>query len=486
MFLFMRVCCADCSIRILQPKQTSVWVANGKSRRVTFTFIDDNADNWLVEILDDERQIVQSYPADILLPEKRGEIMVYEKYVIVPETLKSGDHRLRVCGMMSDKKNICNETDAFRIEGNQRESLDSDEEHEPHEKRFMKRLESFEDYLRNLNVEDTWPIHGTHCTIPKIHKPSKEEFTKKCMEPGKACIITGMMDDWKAMTNWRFEQFQHDPRIADGVYVGQRTTPVALTSYVKYLKERAANETAPWVIFMSDVFDLYPELRRDYSVPDFFSEKDDFLTSLEDDLRLDWRWIIMAAKRSGSGWHCDPANTTGWLALVQGAKLWGMYPPSIFQIPGVKNNNYRKRDYDMEDAFYWWIYTRPYLKSNLPLECVQKPGDIVFIPSGWWHAVLNLEDTVSVTQNFCNKYSFRNCLVELREQADSDEGFIGKTFEQLRELHADDYPDFFDEEDMDFEAPLKGQGLTEADDKERRIQVLKDFLSGKKSNLNVK
>ena len=77
-------------------------------------------------------------------------------------------------------------------------------------------------------------------------------------------------------------------------------------------------------------------------------------------------------------------------------------------------------------------------------------------------------------------------MVELREQADSDEGFIGKTFEQLRELHADDYPDFFDEEDMDFEAPLKGQGLTEADDKERRIQVLKDFLSGKKSNLNVK
>lgn len=34
-----------------------------------------------------------------------------------------------------------------------------------------------------------------------------------------------------------------------------------LTNYVTYLKERAANETAPWVIFMSDVFDLYPELR---------------------------------------------------------------------------------------------------------------------------------------------------------------------------------------------------------------------------------
>jgi len=55
---------------------------------------------------------------------------------------------------------------------------------------------------------------------------------------------------------------------------------------------------------------------------------------VEDELRLDWRWIIMAAKRSGSGWHVDPANTTGWLALIQGAKLWGMYPPSVYYIPG--------------------------------------------------------------------------------------------------------------------------------------------------------
>lgn len=73
---------------------------------------------------------------------------------------------------------------------------------------------------------------------------------------------------------------------------------------------------------------------QDYIIPDFFSESDDFLTGVEDELRLDWRWIIMAAKRSGSGWHVDPANTTGWLALVQGAKLWGMYPPSVYHIPG--------------------------------------------------------------------------------------------------------------------------------------------------------
>jgi hypothetical protein len=58
------------------------------------------------------------------------------------------------------------------------------------------------------------------------------------------------------------------------------------------------------------------------------------MTEVDEELHLDWRWIIMAPKKSGSGWHVDPANTTGWLALVAGAKLWGLYPPSEYQIAG--------------------------------------------------------------------------------------------------------------------------------------------------------
>jgi JmjC domain, hydroxylase len=50
------------------------------------------------------------------------------------------------------------------------------------------------------------------------------------------------------------------------------------------------------------------------------------------------------------------------------------------------------------------------------LHGVARPGDVVFVPHGWWHCVLNIGDTVAVTQNFVSEANLHAVLRVLRSR----------------------------------------------------------------------
>ena len=68
-----------------------------------------------------------------------------------------------------------------------------------------------------------------------------------------------------------------------------------------------------------------------------------------------------------------------------------------------------------DEAIHYFDFILPRLKEaechpqgKLPdmIECIQYPGETIFVPGGWWHGVLNLDNTIAITENFCNEGNF--------------------------------------------------------------------------------
>lgn len=135
------------------------------------------------------------------------------------------------------------------------------------------------------------------------------------------------------------------------------------------------------------------------------------------------RWLIVGPERSGSTFHKDPNGTSAWNAVIQGAKYWIMFPPST-AVPGV----YVSKDSSEVTSplsIAEWLLEFHAEARKLPecLEGVCHAGEILHVPSGWWHLVVNLESGIALTQNFVPESHLAEVISFLKDRADQVSGF---------------------------------------------------------------
>jgi hypothetical protein len=71
----------------------------------------------------------------------------------------------------------------------------------------------------------------------------------------------------------------------------------------------------------------------------------------------------------------------------------------------------------------WFLHYYREAAALGPIECITRPGDLLFVPSGWWHLVLNLEPhTIAVTQNYVSRGNLPLVLDFLRNKKDQISG----------------------------------------------------------------
>ncbi|CAO3635072.1 unnamed protein product [Cunninghamella echinulata] len=260
------------------------------------------------------------------------------------------------------------------------------------------------------------------------------------------------MDDWRANECWTEKYFLE--RYGKDLYkVGEdddgNNVYMKMKHFLYYCQQEAAKDDSPMYIFDSgfykdrknnkkksssssnskkskqssssdenDDHDATPNLKKqrfetnslleDYKVPHYFD--DDLFQLTGSRRRPPYRWLVMGPARSGTGIHTDPLGTSAWNALLKGHKRWALFPPSTPK----KIIDPPMKPYDHEGVS-WFSQVFPKFKKRDDstdvrtlgeklgmIEVLQRPGEIIFVPGGWGHVVMNLDMTVAVTQNFCS------------------------------------------------------------------------------------
>ncbi|KAI0539955.1 hypothetical protein GGR58DRAFT_462594 [Xylaria digitata] len=286
-------------------------------------------------------------------------------------------------------------------------------------------------------------------TIPAPNKISRlanlsyDEFAQNWSNT--PFILTDCIQTWPVCREWDVERLHRD---FSNVSFRAEAVDWPFSLYHEYMREN--DDESPLYLFdkgFVEKMNINVGLQDGsvYWPPDCFGP--DLFEVLGTE-RPAHRWLIVGPARSGSTFHKDPNATSAWNAVVQGSKYWIMFPSSS-QVPGVFVSE-DSSEVTSPLSIAEWLLEFHAEARKLPgcIEGVCKAGEILHVPSGWWHLVVNLETGIALTQNFVPKSHLTDVLSFLKNKPDQVTGFkrtIDSPFELFVQRLEQNYPKLLNE-----------------------------------------
>ncbi|KAM9999759.1 hypothetical protein ACTFIZ_008230 [Dictyostelium cf. discoideum] len=272
---------------------------------------------------------------------------------------------------------------------------------------------------RHMKVKD-YGIDFGHVKHIESNELTVEEFQRDYEIPSIPVIFKNAQKGTPMMEKNEWSEERLIERCGDVVFKishqDNKRIPMTFKDYCQYMKTQTDEE--PLYVFDQAFGEKVPSLLDDYNIPKFFPE--DLFKYNGEEQRPHFRWIVIGPERSGASWHIDPAGTSAWNSLISGRKRWLMYPPN-FTPYTVESDEVVDKIYGSPPSLLWLLEVYPYLPPDYrPIECIQEPGETIFVPGGWWHMVLNMEQSIAVTQNFCNSQNFDEVCSDLANDEKKD------------------------------------------------------------------
>ncbi|XP_017973190.1 PREDICTED: jmjC domain-containing protein 4 isoform X2 [Theobroma cacao] len=223
---------------------------------------------------------------------------------------------------------------------------------------------------------------------------SYSEFAERYLAKNQPVVLTGLMDDWGACKDWVSSNGQPNLHFFS-THFGKSKVQVADCGTREFTDQKRVEMSVlefvnHWLQGSVEDLDGNGNGKSVLYLKDWHFVKDPghlFMLMFSDHI---------------VGQPTCVARRSGFFCLLCNA---------IFCLTGMHNflryvlldRNMKSSVYNIFDDISETKFSG--FKKAIWMECIQEQNEIIFVPSGWYHQVHNLEDTISINHNWFNAYN---------------------------------------------------------------------------------
>jgi hypothetical protein len=245
---------------------------------------------------------------------------------------------------------------------------------------------------------------------------SYAEFSDAYMYPNKPVILTDALRRWRALSRWTPEFFRTEfPNMQFEVDAGKPTgyaenakskVRFTMPEFIDRVLTSSDENPAPY--FRNRVLsEVFPSLKQDIEpVPEYFLPNwllDRFLVKRFRTVLNSYAIVeIFIGGRGGTFpvLHYDHGGTHTFLMQIYGQKNYVIFSPD--QTPYMYPTREKPNVSTINSVFDPDLKRFPLFAKARPISFVLNAGEMMFLPSAWWHTVRMLTPSITLSINTVN------------------------------------------------------------------------------------
>ncbi|CAH8465322.1 unnamed protein product [Heterobilharzia americana] len=260
--------------------------------------------------------------------------------------------------------------------------------------------------------------------VTYVSKNTKyEDFYLNYLMRNQPCIFDSWLThDWLACSTWcspigfintekLFENISDSKLCVSNCSVFEFDThpvfEITVDEFLSYWNNRIEGKDDR-ILYLKDWhYFKYNSENNWFNLPEYFSS--DWLNEFwefRNDLSDDFKFVYLGSEGTWTPFHADVYRSFSWSANILGHKRWWIFPPGEEKKLSLPNGkipcDIRPIITNREDVEYYVVD--------------QYSGQVIFIPSGWYHQVVNITDSISINHNWFNATNVSYVWDHLKDQ----------------------------------------------------------------------